>query len=157
MTDVTTVREIERKLSVDAAFKMPDLMLSGAPVVTEQPTVVLNAAYYDTDDLRLARFGVTLRRRTGGSDAGWHLKLPESSDRRMEVRVPLGTCDEEAPPELLDRVRAFIRDRAVEPVMSLGTRRLVHRLLDADGAILAELCDDHVTAKSRVQRRPKFI
>ena len=36
----------------------------------------LEAEHYDTDDLRLIRAGITLRRRRGGDDAGWHLKLP---------------------------------------------------------------------------------
>jgi inorganic triphosphatase YgiF len=36
----------------------------------------LEAEYYDTDDLRLISAGITLRRRRGGDDAGWHLKLP---------------------------------------------------------------------------------
>ena len=37
---------------------------------------MLEAVYYDTPNLRLLAEGVTLRRRTGGEDAGWHLKLP---------------------------------------------------------------------------------
>ena len=40
----------------------------------------LEAVYYDTEDLRLAQAGVTLRRRRGGDDAGWHLKLPVGGD-----------------------------------------------------------------------------
>ncbi|WP_242418751.1 CYTH domain-containing protein, partial [Frankia sp. CpI1-P] len=43
---------------------------------TAPRTVTLDAVYYDSDDLRLARNQITLRRRTGGHDAGWHLKLP---------------------------------------------------------------------------------
>jgi hypothetical protein len=36
---------------------------------------LLEAVYYDAPDLRQLFEGVTLRRRTGGEDAGWHLKL----------------------------------------------------------------------------------
>ena len=50
----------------------------------------LSATYYDTADLRLLRSRMTLRRRRGGSDAGWHLKLPAGADSRDEVRHPLG-------------------------------------------------------------------
>src|SRR4051812_42639837 len=34
-----------------------------------------DATYFDTADLRLARAGLTLRRQTGGEDAGWHLQI----------------------------------------------------------------------------------
>ena len=34
--------------------------------------------------------GLTLRRRRGGSDDGWHLKLPAGADSRDEVRLPVG-------------------------------------------------------------------
>ena len=43
---------------------------------------MLTAAYLDTDDLRLARWRVSLRRREGGTDEGWHLKLPVAQPRR---------------------------------------------------------------------------
>ena len=36
----------------------------------------MRAVYHDTEDLRLIRWGVTLLRRAGGADEGWHLKLP---------------------------------------------------------------------------------
>ena len=36
----------------------------------------LDAVYHDTEDPRLAQIEVTLRRRSGGHDAGWHLTLP---------------------------------------------------------------------------------
>jgi hypothetical protein len=37
------------------------------------------------DDLRLIRAGITLWRRRGGDDAGWHLKLPLGADTRREM------------------------------------------------------------------------
>jgi CHAD domain-containing protein len=43
-------------------------------------------------------------------------------------------------------VRVHARDHALVPVVTLHTRRVVHRLLDADGAVLAEVADDNVTA-----------
>ena len=59
--------ETERKFDVDEAFALPDL--AAVPEVAEVREPVehaLEAAYYDTADLRLARARVTLRRRTGG-------------------------------------------------------------------------------------------
>src|ERR1700723_2328951 len=52
--------------------------------VSEPELQTLTAEYYDTDDLRLLRAGITLRRREGGSDAGWHLKLPDAADGTAE-------------------------------------------------------------------------
>ena len=145
--------EIETKFDVDNALGMP--VLTGLPGVvdvagpTEQQ---LDATYFDTADLALAAARVTLRRRTGGEDAGWHLKLPLAEQARREVRAPLGERDGEGdgyegvPDELLSAVRVLIRDHRLTAVATLGTRRLVHRLLGENGVVLAEVCDDRVTA-----------
>jgi hypothetical protein len=61
--------------------------LSGVQSLVGPEEQMLEAVYYDTADLRLARAGVTLRHRRGGDDAGWHLKLPVGADSRDEVRV----------------------------------------------------------------------
>src|ERR1700744_943829 len=42
----------------------------------------LEAEYYDTEDLRLLRAGVTLRRRRGGTDNGWDPKVPAGAQGR---------------------------------------------------------------------------
>lgn len=39
----------------------------------------MEAVYFDTADLDLLRLGVTLRRRPGGENAAWHVKLPDST------------------------------------------------------------------------------
>ena len=60
---------------------LPDLSdIAGVATVTKPRVQRLEAVYFDTDDLRLMRAGVTLRRRTGGDDAGWHLKVPTADD-----------------------------------------------------------------------------
>src|SRR5690348_17800626 len=45
------------------------------------------------------------RRRTGGPDAGWHLKLPAAKQGRIEVRRGLGRSERAVPPQLLGLVR----------------------------------------------------
>ncbi|MFQ3560220.1 CYTH domain-containing protein [Streptomyces gramineus] len=55
----------------------------------DQGTEELDAVYYDTDDLRLIGASATLRRRTGGDDASWHLKPPLAGDSREEEQAPL--------------------------------------------------------------------
>src|SRR5262249_60809386 len=75
--------EVERKYSVGADFVMPDLSRApGVASVTSPRTYHLTAIYFDTPGFRLASARITLRRRTGGTDAGWHLKLPAGGGRR---------------------------------------------------------------------------
>jgi len=71
------VREREAKLGAGPVFALPDLdgLIDGL-VATPLPERHLDAVYYDTDDLRLARSGITVRHRTGEDD-GWTVKLPE--------------------------------------------------------------------------------
>ncbi len=82
----------------------------------------------------------------GGSDAGWHLKLPAGPEARTEIRAPLGDDDVDVPSELRDMVLAIVRDRPLEPVARITTSRTVDHLYGADGAALAEFADDQVTA-----------
>ena len=121
--------------------------LSSVARVERSPAARLDALYYDTPDHDLAAHRVTLRRRTGGEDAGWHLKLPAGPDARTEVRVPLGDEGDDAVPlELKDVVLAIVRDRPLAPVARIETTRTVDVLYAPSGAALAEFCDDQVTA-----------
>ena len=108
--------EVERKYEVDPDTKVPALHeLSG--VVRVAPPIELEqvATYHDTRDLRLLAASITLRRRTGGLDDGWHLKLQAGGDRREELRAA-GPHADAIPTQLLDRVRGLVRDAAVEPI-----------------------------------------
>src|SRR5665647_1814402 len=67
--------EVERKFDADPGALLPDLS-GAAAAVSEAVESQLDATYFDTADTRLARYRITLRRRTGGDDAGWHLRLP---------------------------------------------------------------------------------
>jgi CHAD domain-containing protein len=139
-------REVERKFDSDADTALPDLTDLGADVGEGTPSD-LDATYFDTTDLRLARHGVTLRRRTGGDDAGWHLKLPVGGDERMEVRRPLGRSTRTVPAPLVKEVLALVRGSQLVPVARLRTHRVEHRLLGEDGTPLAVVADDTVQAE----------
>ncbi|RKS80016.1 CHAD domain-containing protein [Motilibacter peucedani] len=147
---VSTYREVERKFRVHGLFRVPDLAGAG-PVATTQEREVLQlaASYHDTSDLRLAREGVTLRRREGGHDAGWHLKLPVGelgSGARDELRLPLEAgAVGSVPTELRELVTAYTRGAELRVVATLRTERTPLALLDAEGAELAELTDDTVS------------
>jgi CHAD domain-containing protein len=137
--------EIERTFDVDDSTVVPPMVdLDGVARVAQAVELELDAVYFDTVDLDLARRGVTVRRRTGGTDAGWHLKLPRVGDTRIEVRRPLGRTTRTVPRPLLEPVRALVRDRELVPVARIATRRHQRALLDADEAVLAHVCDDHV-------------
>jgi inorganic triphosphatase YgiF len=145
-TDEQEQTETERKYDVDAAFVVPDLAGSGGVDSMGPPDVQhLAATYYDTDDLRLIGSRITLRRRTGGDDAGWHIKLPVGGDTRRELHFPLDLPGHPVPEEIAARVAPWSAGGPLRPVARLETRRTVHRLLDQAGQVLAELADDQVT------------
>ncbi|TXR57324.1 CYTH and CHAD domain-containing protein [Quadrisphaera setariae] len=151
---VSTSRESERKFSLGEDATLPDLVGAGRVAsVDDAVTHDMVAVYYDTADLRLAREGVTLRRRHGGSDDGWHLKLPVgSSSDRDELSVPLadgGAPREEGgpptvPAALTALVTALVRISPLGPVAELRTHREVRVLRDAEGRALAEAALDDV-------------
>ena len=142
--------EVERKFDVGESTVSPSFEgIASVARVEKSPIQSLDAVYFDTPAHDLARNKVTLRRRTGGADAGWHLKLPAGPDARTEVRAPLDASDEATvPSELLDVVLAIVRDRTVEPVARITTQRESQVLYGAEGAALAEFSNDRVTAWS---------
>ncbi|MGI8697747.1 MAG: CHAD domain-containing protein [Mycobacteriales bacterium] len=140
------MREVEAKFRVHGPFTVPPLTgdATGVAEVSAGEKSSLRATYYDTEDLRLAREGITLRQRTGGSDAGWHLKLPTgTAHARDEIQLPTGGSG--VPPELRELVTAYARSAVLAPVATLRTARLTRLLYDESGALLGELVDDVVS------------
>jgi CHAD domain-containing protein len=167
----TEVRETEQKYEAEADVALPSLAdLPQVATVSEPEQQTLTAEYYDTDDLRLLKAGITLRRREGGADEGWHLKLPDSAkqtagqtagaSRRREIRLTLDQGDRDridrrrksggdpVPAELARLVRAHARDASLRPVARIETRRRLMILRDAAGTSLAEIAVDEVAAQS---------
>ena len=138
--------EIEQKFDVDTGFERPSF--GGLPGVHAAAPVLhhLSATYFDTVDGRLAASKITLRRRTGGTDEGWHLKLPADAGSRREVHVPLGPADREVPEALAARVAEVTEGAALAPIARLDTERTVVTLTGRDGRVVAEVADDLVTA-----------
>ena len=166
--------EIEQKFDVDPDFKLPDFagvnarLGEGAGEVTAAAPVLhlLSATYFDTADGRLVAGKITLRRRIGGTDEGWHLKLPGEPrppadaqlpagvSSRVEVHAPLdtGTGDDSAgpsavPERLAARVAKVTGGLPLNPIATLDTERTVVTLNGHDGRPLAEIADDAVTAR----------
>src|SRR5207253_2696850 len=145
------LRMIEReiKLSAERGVVLPDIgaavpgMTVGAP-----STLHLEAVYYDTPTLALARSGTTLRSRTGEPGDAWTLKLPgavngsEMSRDEITEDAPLGTV----PPALVVATHALARSQDLVEVLRLHTRRITFDLA-IGGRPFAHVCDDDVAAE----------
>ena len=95
------VIEVEHKYSPSESDAVPRLAsIQGVDRVGQAVSEQLDAVYFDTEALALAARRITLRRRSGGPDAGWHLKLPVAAGERREIAEPLGG-DQDAVPERL--------------------------------------------------------
>ena len=155
--------EVERKYTVGDDHELPDFtLITGVHGVSTPVDQVLDAVYFDTPTLALAARGITLRRRAGGSDTGWHLKLPVVAGERREITEllnrdraadPDGVSEaatsvdlQAVPARLKDLVLVHTRGQDLVPIADLKTRRTVIPLMAADGTVQAEFCDDHVEA-----------
>jgi CHAD domain-containing protein len=144
--------EREVKLGAGPAFHLPDLNGVVDGVAVSPPEAVrMETVYYDTADLRLARWGVSLRHRAG---EGWTLKLPPKAApgqppgqllERDELTFQGGA---KKPPEAaVAIVRAYVRKAELVPVARLSTIRRRVRLVDGAGARVAEVVDDEVSVR----------
>ena len=142
--------ETEQKYDADADFVLPKLGSLpdlGGKRLADPKRIYLSATYYDTEDLALIQHKVTLRRRVGGDDEGWHLKLPVRKDTRQELHAPLGEgTSGSVPARLADQVKDITAGQPLHPVAILDTERTVVTLPGPSGAPLVEVADDLVTA-----------
>ena len=142
-----THREIETKFDVAPDFQIGDLAeLAGPDTSVRSQTVQLSSAYYDTAGQNLLRSRLTLRRRTGDADTGWHLKVP-GAGFRTELHWPLAGNDG-VPDELRHLIRPFTGGAELRHTVTLNTTRTAHRFLTPDGGLVLELADDEVRASS---------
>jgi inorganic triphosphatase YgiF len=147
--------EIERKYDVGEGIEVPDLIGARPIAVVEAIEIIeLTAVYFDTAELHLARGRTALRRREGGSDAGWHIKSKQPADEgRTELHWPLETGaggPDGVPAEVLAHVEHLAGAHELHPVARVVNHRENRRLLDAAGYPVAELSDDHVSAENLI-------
>jgi CHAD domain-containing protein len=135
MGDIRQTVERELKLGADRAFVLPELPGDALP------ERAFTSTYHDTVDHRLARAGVTLRRRVESRKGLWQLKLPRGV-ARLELELPGPPV---APPEqLLELLTAYRRGAELVPVAVLRTRRSGLRTAPQAGAV-AEVTVDAVS------------
>jgi len=139
-----THREVERKVRIDDAFALAPVLANMADFRAEPAEPIeLVAQYYDTDELTLLRWRITLRRREGGADEGWHLKLPigDREDGRDELHFPLSP---HVPPQLADIVSPLLGEKMLRQQAEVRTHRTPTLIRDAAGVVRVEVVDDHV-------------
>jgi CHAD domain-containing protein len=138
--------EREVKLAAWGGFALPALD-DVLPDLTVEPLKLkkLDATYYDTRDLRLARAGVSLRHRVG-DDPPWTVKLPEGEGGPVMTRreIPFDGPAATVPLEAIALVRAYARGEILEPVARLKTERS-RVALTLNGTPVAEIADDEVS------------
>lgn len=143
---VSRTIEIERKYTVGDSAVLPALDgLPGVVSAERRPVVHLDAVYVDTAERTLLAAGIAVRRRTGGHDAGWHVKLRGPAGR-TELHAPIDDADPEAfPPPFEAALRSRLRGRALQPIARIRTERHAVIVRGAAGAAV-EVVDDLVTA-----------
>ncbi|WP_217184354.1 CYTH domain-containing protein [Streptomyces sp. AC495_CC817] len=136
--------EVERKYDVDADTPLPAWTgIPGVDEVSSGELRELDARYLDTADAALSRAGVAVRRRTGGPDAGWHIKGPREGDGRLEIGWPLG--DGDGVPAAVAEALARWTTGELTPLARIENSRTAY-LLTGPGGVVAEFVDDRVRA-----------
>src|SRR4030095_15456789 len=134
--------EQEDKFDVDSDWVMPplaELVPDGGRL--DQEVRKLHNTYFDTPGAGLRLFGITLRRRIGGSETGWQLKVPSGSAR---TEIQSGSQEKTLPPPLAEGVEGLLAGESLDPVATIVTARTAYRLLNADGELVLEIADDQV-------------
>ncbi|CAH0170745.1 MULTISPECIES: CYTH domain-containing protein [unclassified Microbacterium] len=147
MTEGSRTVEVERKYDVDVSTPLPHWVeIESVDAVTSGELRELDARYFDTADAALARAGVAVRRRTGGPDAGWHIKGPREGDGRLEIAWPLDGAGEEGTiPDAVSDALARWTTAPLTPLARIENSRTAYVLTGLAGAI-AEFVDDRVRA-----------
>jgi len=131
-----SVIETEKKLAVEADFRLPTL--SGRPI----PRRVFTSTYFDTLDHCLARSNITLRRRLDHGSTVWQMKLPpfQGARRELELRETSTT----PPARFIDALIVLHEGKHLVPIAELRTSRIGVRVPDGKSNEV-ELCLDTVT------------
>lgn len=142
---VGTHEERELKFDVPDGYELPDLSdVTPAQSKVTRVTVRLTSTYYDTAAHDLLRHRITLRRREGDTDTGWHLKIP-SGLARTEIHAPLG-AGRRVPVRLTRLIRGITLGDPLVTVAVVETERRLVRVKDGHGKLMVEVADDQVHA-----------
>ncbi len=132
-----TIRQINEKditFQILSRFQIPENI-----GVLISPRV-FTSTYYDSEQHRLGRLGLTLRKRVECGHGVWQLTIP-SGEHRIELEMPSGS--RRIPHQFLDLLLAFFRNQYPIQLGKLRTWR-TGRLLQEDGKFVAEITLDSV-------------
>ena len=153
----SSVEHVEAERKYDVVEPAGLVSLTAPFALGGSRTHHLVAEYVDTAGHALTEAGYSLRRRTGGADEGWHLKLPKLDDSRRELHAPLsaGSTVAHVPPSLRAEVGDVVGLEALVPVARLETLRTERDVL-RDGEVVATLADDRVRATTPGGREQRW-
>jgi CHAD domain-containing protein len=137
-----TINEREDKYDVDSDWVLPqltELVPDGGRF--DQEMRKLDNTYFDTPGAGLRLFGITLRRRVGGSETGWQLKVPNGTAR---TELQSGSRAKTLPPALAKGVEGLLAGENLDAVAAMVTTRTAYQLRNADGELVLEIADDQV-------------
>lgn len=139
--------ERELKLAAAADFRMPSLYGLGGTTVRQELPERMVTVYYDTADLRLARWGASLRHRPG---EGWTVKLPAERDAPfLERAEAVFEGEGGTPPDAaVTLVRGFVRGAELAERVRLTTVRRRSELVGATGDVVGGVVDDSVAVQN---------
>lgn len=138
-------RERELKLCAPPRFRLPDLtdLAAGLAASAEGP-LRQTSVYFDTPELRLARWDCVLRWRQGD---GWSAKLPpvgaEEGAACLRRQLHFEGGPEAPPAAALEVLRGLTRGAQLREIVRLRTIRRRLGIADAEGRELLELTSDH--------------
>ena len=134
-----------RQLRVHALFRLPELTeLPGVAAISRGDTATIDEIHYDTDDLRLFRWGVVLTRRQGGPDKGWRCAFPAEGFDGADDEL-IFPDSKEVPAELRELLHPLTREQVLCPVAHLRTERTAYELADESAEPVLALLDDTVS------------
>jgi CHAD domain-containing protein len=157
----STHREVEVKMRVTGDFDVTAYLhdLPGITLVGPS-TAHMRATYYDTAELTLLRWGITVRRREGGTDSGWHMKLPVADNQdgaREELHLPLtAVAGGVVPDEFISIIAPLLRKKHIEYLADINTTRVKYTLVDKHGESLVEVADDLVNVEQNTSAINSF-
>lgn len=155
--------EVEAKLAASPGFQLPRLDGAVAGLLAHTGfRSAMDARYFDADDLRLLRSGMTLRHRTGegGPEGTWTLKTarPDHGGGDVAAREEWTVAGAlgDLPAELADHVRPWLRTAPLVVVAHVRTDRQRTSLTrggeqvgQVDDDEVSVVIDDHVAARFR--------
>ena len=148
MSGVTEHREVEYKYRVPAKLDVDvaDLLKQCGASVRAEPQRSMFATYFDTANLTLLRWGITLRYRTGGGDDGWHLKIPNDDSVGSVVRdeIHVDASPGAVPIQLASIVAPLVRRQEILPLALVHTERTPFLVASGGSEQLLEVVDDSV-------------